>query len=214
MILLEDKQREIVPFGLRELSIWAFWYFWVFVACALYFPFLVLFSWPHILRHHYMFVVFTATLGLDLFLKEFFSRMLSLGESIVVIEGFFSFTLVHNKGAAFGLFKGLGWFFVALAVLTSVFIFLYLAFYREQEKLISWSLVFILAGALGNMIDRIRFNHVVDYLDFYFRDYRWPVFNLADVAINVGVFLLLIDFFRGFFRREETGASSSDNQEA
>ena len=71
MILLEDKQREIVPFGLRELSIWAFWYFWVFVACALYFPFLVLFSWPHILRHHYMFVVFTATLGLDLFLKEF-----------------------------------------------------------------------------------------------------------------------------------------------
>lgn len=201
MILSNEQEREIVPFGWRELMVWVLWYFWVFVACFLYFPFLLLLSWPQILRQHHMFVVFTITLGLDLFLKEFFSHLLSLGESIVVIEGFFNFTLVHNKGAAFGFFKGLGWFFVALAVLTSAFIFIYLALYREQEKLISWSLVFILAGALGNMVDRIRFNHVVDYLDFYFRDYHWPVFNLADVAINVGVFLLLIDFFRGFWQK-------------
>jgi signal peptidase II len=193
--VMEGWKKERLPasFGIREAGIWIGWFGTVIVLGTLYLPFLCVTNFKQVLQHHRMFALFWGILGADYWLKQFFSDLLQLGESINVIPGLFSFTLVHNKGAAFGLFKGFGWLFIALAVVTCIFICIYLMLYREEDRLVSWSLTLILAGALGNMVDRIRYNYVVDYLDVFYRDWHWPVFNLADIVINVGVGLLLLD---------------------
>ena len=105
-------------------------------------------------------------------------------ESITVIKGIFHLTLVHNRGAAFGMLKGQTFLFV----LTSIFavILIYSGLKNTRGNLYSISLVLILAGAVGNLIDRVFFGYVIDFLDFRI----WPVFNVADSAITVGAILL------------------------
>lgn len=124
-----------------------------------------------------------------------------LGESRQVLEGFFNITRVHNAGAAFGLLATLGpqwrepfFFVVPLAMLAVILV----VFYRLQEsqRLSIFSLSLIVGGAVGNLADRLRLGYVVDFLDFHWR-YRahFPAFNLADMAISTGVFLLIITIF-------------------
>ena len=189
-----------MPFGPKEFLVWVQWYFLAILAGIAYMPVLLLTSPFKVLRFNHMFVIFWATLGIDFYLKRLFSDLLANGKSIPVIDGFLTFTLVHNKGAAFGLFAGWTWLFVSMAVLTGIFILIYLALYRLEDKLICWALVLILSGAIGNMIDRIQFNYVVDYILVYYRDYRWPVFNFADIIINTGVGIIIFDTIRDFFR--------------
>jgi len=203
MIRLDNKQKLCVPFGFKEGFIW---FRWTLVSCfalILYMPVLVMCSLPKVLRYNHMFIVFWFCLGLDWYLKRYFSLLLSSGNSIEVIPGLFSLTLVFNKGAAFGLLKGWGWLFVGLAMFTCVFILVYLALYREKDRLVCWALVFILSGAIGNMIDRIQFEHVIDYLFFYYGNWHFPVFNFADVVINIGVGLICLDVVRDMFRKRD-----------
>jgi len=119
------------------------------------------------------------------------TRMVELSE-IPVIPGFFSLQFVYNPGASFGMLKGQIWLFVIVAV-GAVGAMLY--FLREPENrrgLVGWSLGLLMGGSIGNLIDRIRFREVVDFLLFYWRDYYFPNFNVADMAINVGVGLLIL----------------------
>ncbi len=109
-----------------------------------------------------------------------------------VIENFFYFTLVHNRGAAFGIFPRQSFLFIILSLVT---ISLLLLFYRRlfaSGKIARIAGGLILGGAVGNLIDRIRFDHVVDFLDFQFGTYHWPAFNVADSAICIGVALLIV----------------------
>lgn len=115
-----------------------------------------------------------------------------LFHSIPVIPGFFDLTHVHNPGGAFGFFaqksEGLRQFF--FLVLTSVAIIMIFLFYRSiprSHPWLSFGLALIFGGAIGNLIDRIRFGEVVDFLKFYIGRYQWPSFNVADSAITVGV---------------------------
>ncbi len=119
------------------------------------------------------------------------------GEQHPVIPGFFNIVLVFNRGAAFGMFSGLddGIRHYALGAATllalcAVFYFLYKEF--KKSAISRFALALILGGAVGNIIDRVGRGEVVDFLDFYFSEYHWPAFNVADSAICVGVGLLLL----------------------
>jgi signal peptidase II len=107
---------------------------------------------------------------------------------------------MRNQGAAFSFLSGAGgwqrWFFIGLAIVASVFIFVWLRKLdsSRRREAVAWALV--LGGALGNLIDRILYGYVIDFLDVYVGDWHWPAFNVADSAITVGVALLLLDSFK------------------
>jgi len=119
-------------------------------------------------------------------------------ESLEVLP-FFNLVLAFNTGAAFSFLSDSGgwqrWFFIGLALLVSVVLVLWLRKLGDDERRTGWGLALVLGGAVGNVIDRIWLGHVVDFLDFYWADYHWPAFNVADMAITCGVVLLLIDGF-------------------
>ena len=115
------------------------------------------------------------------------------------VTGFFNVVLAYNKGAAFSfLASASGWqeaFLITIAVAASVFI-LYLLARHGHQRLFALALAMILGGAVGNVIDRIAYGHVIDFLDFHWGDWHWPAFNLADSAIVGGAALLIVDELR------------------
>lgn len=134
---------------------------------------------------------------LDILTKNIALQFLSYGEPVPVISGFFDLTLVYNKGAAFGMFSGLS-DVVRRAVLGAVSvvamaIVVRLMFWESRgDRYAQVALSAILGGAVGNMVDRVRYDYVIDFLDFYVASYHWPAFNIADSAISVGVCILLV----------------------
>ena len=108
-------------------------------------------------------------------------------------------TLVFNEGAAFSFLADAGgwqrWFFVALAVVISAVLLVWLWRLKPEDRLTAAGLSLVAGGALGNLIDRIAYGHVVDFVDVYWRTWHWPAFNVADSAITVGVGLLLLEVF-------------------
>jgi signal peptidase II len=132
---------------------------------------------------------------LDQLTKQWVTQSLGLREVIPVMPSF-NLVLAHNAGAAFSFLAGAGgWqrgFFIGVAVVAAVVI-VHLLRKHHGEKLFSLALALILGGALGNLIDRIQFGHVVDFLDFYVQSWHWPAFNVADMAITAGAALLIWD---------------------
>ncbi|MGL5630892.1 MAG: signal peptidase II [Azovibrio sp.] len=120
------------------------------------------------------------------------------GESLPV-TGFFNLILVYNPGAAFSFLAGAGgiqkWFFVILALGISAWIVFMLIRHPEQKRQ-SLALSLILGGAIGNVVDRIAYGAVVDFLDVYVGTYHWPAFNVADAAITLGAILMVWDALR------------------
>jgi len=121
-----------------------------------------------------------------------------LYESIEIIP-FFKLTYVHNPGAAFSFLSEAGgwqrWFFAGLALVISVAIAVWLTRLKEHETLLAVALALILGGAVGNLIDRLAYGYVIDFLDVYYGTWHWPAFNIADSAITVGVMLMLAESF-------------------
>jgi len=113
---------------------------------------------------------------------------------------FFNLTLLHNTGAAFSLLANAGgwqrWFFTILAVGVSIILITWLARLKRDQYGLASALSLILGGAIGNVIDRINYGYVIDFLDFYYNSWHWPAFNLADSAITVGAVILMIDVLR------------------
>ena len=118
---------------------------------------------------------------------------------VIPLTGFFNLVRLHNTGAAFSLLADqAGWqrlFFIGVAVIASGVI-LYLLRKTRGRTLFCLALALILGGAIGNVIDRVLYGHVVDFLDFYVGGWHWPAFNVADSAISVGAVLLIWDSFR------------------
>lgn len=147
-----------------------------------------------------------AVLVLDQATKALVLKHLPLGESIPVIPGFFDLTHVHNPGGAFGFLSGMsaefrGLLFVAVSLLA---VGLILYFYWQtpvRQRLLAVGLSLIFGGAVGNLVDRIRFGIVVDFLDLYAGELHWPAFNIADSAITVGV---LIFGYHILFHKDRT----------
>jgi len=133
---------------------------------------------------------------MDQLTKYFVVDSFSLHESIPVWEGFFHLTHVRNPGAAFGFLAGMdpnfrSVFFIAVNILAMVLIIFYLFKTEQRSFLLILGLSMIMAGALGNLTDRLRFGEVVDFLDFFLGSWHWPAFNVADASITTGAFLLV-----------------------
>ncbi len=134
-------------------------------------------------------------IALDQITKIAVERAFQLGDS-VALTSFFNLVLAYNKGAAFSfLATESGWqgvFFTTVGVAASAFI-LYLLARPGNHRLFSAALALILGGALGNVIDRLAYGHVIDFLDFHVAGWHWPAFNVADSAIVCGATLLVLD---------------------
>lgn len=132
-------------------------------------------------------IVASAVLFLDQLTKLIIRSGLSEGESIPLIRNVFHISLVHNTGAAFGLFRHQTLILTGISILTFVVILLFYRRIAASMHILRVGFALIAGGSLGNLIDRLRFGYVVDFLDFRV----WPVFNIADSAITVGVILVL-----------------------
>ncbi|MES3025621.1 MAG: signal peptidase II [Pseudomonadota bacterium] len=115
------------------------------------------------------------------------------------VTSFFNLVLVYNPGAAFSFLGNAGgwqrWFFTAIGVV-AVAVMLQMLRKNPSQRLFCWSLALIMGGAIGNVIDRIAYGHVIDFLDFHYAGIHFPAFNVADSAICVGVALFVIDELR------------------
>jgi signal peptidase II len=139
--------------------------------------------------------VATVVVLLDQLTKVTIERLFNYGD-VHPVTGFFNLVLTYNTGAAFSfLATASGWqkpFFTAVGIVASLFI-LYLLARHGTQRLFSLALALILGGAVGNLIDRFAYGHVIDFLDFHWRDWHWPAFNIADSAIVCGAALLILD---------------------
>lgn len=132
-------------------------------------------------------IVTTFVLSLDQSSKFIANRYLQLHQSFPLIPGVFHLTLVHNRGAAFGILKNQVPLFIATSIACIVLVYFHLrGSDARNNRLYRAALSLLLAGALGNLIDRVLLGYVIDFLDFRF----WPVFNVADSAITIGAVLL------------------------
>jgi signal peptidase II len=145
----------------------------------------------------YSIILFLLILALDQITKLYIKTHFFLYESKTVIDGFFNITYVLNPGAAFGFLAGLPAsyrkVFFVIVTLIAIIIILRLLIKESNFKLRLISYTMILSGAVGNFIDRLYIGKVIDFLDFYIKNYHWPAFNVADSAISVGIFLLIVD---------------------
>jgi len=137
---------------------------------------------------------------LDQVSKHWVITYFSLYESVEIMPSV-NLTYVHNMGAAFSFLSSAGgwqrWFFVVIAVIATTVLMIWLSRLKPSERWMAVTLSLILGGAVGNLYDRISYGYVVDFIDVYYGSYHWPVFNVADSAISIGVVMMLIDIFRG-----------------
>lgn len=137
--------------------------------------------------------LFVITLILaDQLSKLYISSTMQVSESIKVIENFFYITYARNTGAAWSIGQGMGFVFVGIAIAMSIGIVYYLYKHSDVKMLTRFTLLLIVAGGIGNAIDRIRFGYVIDFLDFYIFGYDFPIFNIADCCITIALFALIL----------------------
>ena len=144
--------------------------------------------------------------------KIWAEQMLGSGE-VISITSWFDFSLVYNSGAAFGLLNDAGgWqtaFFAIIAVIVSGVLVVLIKQLEDRERLLGVAYACVLGGAIGNLIDRLMYGKVVDFVHWFYQDYHWPHFNIADIAICIGAAILIADAL-GILSGKNTQAESSD----
>ncbi len=137
-----------------------------------------------------------AIIVLDQLTKHLALSHLQLGIPHAVVGGVLNWMLAFNSGAAFSFLADAGgwqrWFFTVLAIVVSVVLVGWLARTPRSDWRTAVPLALVIGGAIGNLVDRLRFGHVVDFIQVYYQQWSWPAFNLADSAISVGAMLLIV----------------------
>jgi len=139
----------------------------------------------------------------DQITKNIINRYVPYGAHVKVIKGFFNISHVHNRGAVFGFFNQSGNSFVFIALtIASLVAFVIMVYYfikvPEKDASLKFTLSLIIAGALGNSMDRLFRGYVIDFLDFHVHDLHWPSFNVADSCLTIGAVLIIyLIFFKG-----------------
>ena len=132
---------------------------------------------------------------IDLVSKILANSYLTVGKSVVIINNFFSFTLAYNKGIAFSMLEGNLLFIILMTIVVIFFLFSFVKNnVSDKIEIISYS--FVIGGAIGNLVDRICYGYVIDFLDFNILGYDYPIFNLADSFIVIGIFMMIIISFK------------------
>ena len=131
-------------------------------------------------------------IAIDQISKWLIVKNMELGTSIPIIDNVLYITSHRNRGAAWGILENKMWFFYIITVVFVVFIVIYMQKYAKTDKLLGISLGLILGGAIGNFIDRVFRQEVVDFIHVYIFSYNYPVFNIADSALCIGVVLIII----------------------
>ena len=151
-------------------------------------------------KYQILLIVFCILLAMDQAIKLVIYHYIPLHQSREVIAGFFSIVHVQNRGAAFGLLShipGSAHIFVITSLIAIAFILAYFRWIKGEEVWTPLCLSLVLTGAVGNLIDRFRLGSVIDFLDFHYRGWHWPAFNVADSSITIGVILLAIKILWG-----------------
>jgi signal peptidase II len=147
------------------------------------------------------------SLVLDQWSKIAVDQSYDLYES-VPITSIFNLTYEHNLGAAFSFLSEAGgwqrWFFTVIAATISTILINWIYRLKNHETLLAVALALVLGGAVGNLIDRVAYGYVIDFLDFYYQGRHWPAFNIADSSIFLGVFLMLLENFGVGQKAEES----------
>lgn len=138
------------------------------------------------------FLISILLIVLDQLSKWWIVQHMELYQSITVISDFFYITSHRNRGAAFGILQEQRWFFIVVTICVVIAIIVFMVKMKKETILTKIALSFVLGGAVGNMIDRIQTGEVIDFFHFQFGSYHFPIFNVADSAICVGVVLFLI----------------------
>jgi len=165
-------------------------------------------------KYWVLIICFVSILILDQYTKYEAQQKIPLYHTIKVIDGFFNLTHLRNTGGAFGVLagkkEGIGSLFFIAVSMAAVGVILYL-FHKakEHERTLSLSLCLVLSGAIGNLIDRIRYGEVVDFLDFHLFSYHWPAFNIADSTITIGIGLMAIELL--FHDRKRSTKTQAPN---
>ncbi|MDR2213435.1 MAG: signal peptidase II [Pseudomonadales bacterium] len=143
---------------------------------------------------------------LDQFSKLLANARLPYGEPVAVLPSF-DLLLFHNRGAAFSFLNDASgwqrWILSAISLSVSVFLLVWLTRLPARQRLLRWAVALILAGALGNLYDRLFYGYVVDFISLYWGDWRFAIFNIADAAISIGAALLLLEMFLSRERQQE-----------
>jgi len=154
------------------------------------------------LKRNYLLFVLTVLVivVLDQITKIYIDTHMTLHETIPVVNGFFNITYVRNPGAAFGFLADASpflraLFLIGVSIFASGLIVYYIIKMKTEDILLTYGMSLILGGAVGNLIDRIRFGYVVDFVHWYWNGFHWPVFNLADSAISIAAVLLIVFSF-------------------
>ncbi len=135
-------------------------------------------------------ILIIGLIGIDQITKWYFLTNQLQYDKFPIIKDFFYLTYLENRGAAFGILQNFRWVFIILTIAVVGGMIWY--FIKNRNLVLRTSLAFIISGAVGNFIDRVLRGFVVDFLDFYPFGYDFPIFNVADICINIGVFLLII----------------------
>lgn len=138
-------------------------------------------------------VAFIGVLGGDLFTKYLVDAKMQINQSQTMISNFFYFTYVHNEGAAWSLMSGSVWVFVIVALLASIALIYFFINSKKYQILARFGSVLVMAGLLGNLFDRLFLGYVRDFIDFVVLGYNFPVFNIADIGVVVGVIIIMIE---------------------
>jgi signal peptidase II (EC:3.4.23.36). Aspartic peptidase. MEROPS family A08 len=138
------------------------------------------------------YVIALFVIAIDQISKWLIVKNMELGTSIPIIDNVLYITSHRNRGAAWGILENKMWFFYIITVVFVAFIVFYMKKYAKTDKLLGISLGLILGGAIGNFIDRVSRQEVVDFIHVYIFSYNYPVFNIADSALCIGVVLIII----------------------
>ena len=168
-------------------------------------------GFKRVIRYGLPVLILALLVFLDQFSKEHFKNLYIEQGTTTVIDGFFYFTYTVNTGAAWSFLSGVAWAQTFFKVLTAIALIVFVVFYfyalKKGYKWLQYSIVLIVGGTVGNFIDRLAFNGVTDFLSFIFGAYKFPVFNLADSFLTVGVIMLIIHYLfldnEAIFRRKK-----------
>ena len=153
------------------------------------------------------------TLAFDQFTKYWAATRLKTGDDIDIIPGFFRLSYTENPGIAFGIGSDSDWRWLLIAISTvAIFIVIfYMMRTPASNSLLLWSLALLAAGIGGNLVDRVRTGRVIDFIEFYYGTYHFPVFNIADTAITIGAGLMAIDLFTSTGQEQATAQEPSES---